>query len=93
MSKKQRNKDTRPAASAVIGDGAIDASASAVLRNPPVDGKPAAKPKSAAKQKSASKQKQDAFSIWLDRALPRLQDRLAETVSIDVTAASDKLKI
>jgi hypothetical protein len=92
MSKKQRNRDTRPGASAIIDDGSIDAATLAVLRSPPADGQAAEKPKSAAKRKTPSRQKQDAFSIWLDRALPQLQDRLAEAVSIDVTAISGKLK-
>lgn len=92
MSKKQRSKDMRPTASAVIGDGTFDAVTLAVMQNSPADRQPAAKPKATAKKKAANQQKQDAFSIWLDRALPRLQDRLAETVSIDVTAISGKLK-
>lgn len=86
MAKKQRSKDTNLSASAVIGDGTIDAATPAVLRNPP-SGEQAT-----GSRKAATKQKQDAFSAWLDRALPRLQEHLADVVNIDVTAPIDKIK-
>lgn len=86
MSKKPGNKGARSDASAIAGDSTNHGATPAVLRNPP-SGKSAK-----AKRKAAAKRKPDAFSAWLDRTLPRLQERLADVVNIDVTTPIDKIK-
>lgn len=80
MSKKPDNKGARSGASAIVGDSTIHGATPAVLQNTP------------ASKNAAAKRKPDAFSAWLDRTLPRLQEHLADVVNIEVTAPIDKLK-